>query len=152
MKELKSDDIKNAIADTLLEVAPQYAVFKEAMTKPTYPHFYIHLINVDDTEERKYHHRITYSFDVRFRIASDQSTDLTLQRDLDEMALQLLAAFDILECTDGVKVRCADKNYEKTDGVLHFFFKITVQTKLVNQNDDTQKLGKLESVSVNIRG
>lgn len=149
-KELKSEDIKNAIVARLLDIAPQYDVYKEAMTVPTYPYFFVHLIKVDDTPMRAGYHNLRYSFDLRYRVASDPSTNLRLQADLDDMALQLITAFNLIECTDGTKYHVEDKDYEKTDGVLHFFFKITAQIKIVD-TEDIGKLGELESVNIATR-
>ena len=150
-KELKSEDVKNAIINKLLDIAPQYDVYKEAVTSPKYPHFFVHLIKVDDTPLRAGYHNLRYSFDLRYRVASDPSADLRLQADLDEMALQLMTYFNLIECSDGTKYRVEEKDYEKTDGVLHFFFKVTAQIKIV---DDVEvgKLGQLEKVNINARG
>lgn len=125
MTELKSEEVKNAIVSQLLAIAPECAVYKEAITTPEYPHFFVHLISATDEEERKRRHIITYSFDLRYRVKSDSSTDLKLNADLDAMALKLMANFNIIDCND-IKLRCEGKNYEKVDGVLHFFFKVEV--------------------------
>lgn len=148
MKALQADEIKNAIAARLLEVAPDCDVYREAVTKPSYPHFFVHLINVTDEEGRKKRHILTYSFDLRYRVRSDPSTDLRLNSDLDAMALKLMVGFNIIDCND-VKIRCEDKHYEKTDGVLHFFCEIKIQALLVNLSDKTTKMNK---ITVEIRG
>ena len=54
--------IKNALMARLLELSPNTAVYKEAVTVPKYPHFFIHLISVSDEEDRKNYHLLTYSF------------------------------------------------------------------------------------------
>lgn len=125
MTELKSEEVKNAIAARLLQIAQGTAVYKEAVTAPRYPHFFVHQINVNDSEERKRRHILTYSFDVRYRVTSDSSTDLKLEQNLDAMGLKLLSEFNIIDCND-IKIRIDDKSYEKPDGVLHFFFKVDV--------------------------
>ena len=140
MSELRSEEIKNAIAARLLEIASN--VYKEAVTSPKYPHFFIHLVSVTDEEQRKNHHILTYSFDLRYRVASDPSTDLRLEQKLDETALKLMAGLNIIDCGD-VKIRIEDKNYEKTDGVLHFFCKVKLQTLLEDMDVETIKQGKL---------
>lgn len=150
MTELRSEDVKNAVTARLLESAPECAVYKEAVTSPAYPHFFVHLISVTDEEQRKRRHILSYSFDLRYRVASDPSTDLKLLSGLDAMALRLMAAMDIIPCGD-VMIRCEDKSYEKTDGVLHFFLTVRMQAMLKDTADDTEKLGKLE-VSVATRG
>mgnify|MGYP007069854836 CR=1 FL=1 len=140
MSELRSEEIKNAMAARLLEIAPN--VYKEASTRPKYPHFFIHLVSVSDEEQRKNHHILTYSLDLRYRVASDPSTDLRLEQKLDDIAMKLMAGLNIIDCGD-VKIRIEDKNYEKTDGVLHFFCKVIMQAEL-NTNEETKKFSGLE--------
>lgn len=139
MSELRSEEIKNAIAARLLEIAPN--VYKEASTIPKYPHFFIHLVSVSDDEQRKNHHILTYSLDLRYRVASDPSTDLRLEQKLDETALKLMAGLNIIDCGD-VKIRIEDKNYEKTDGVLHFFCKVIMQAELKDE-EESIKMNKI---------
>lgn len=117
-------------------------MYKEAATSPKYPHFFIHLVSVSDEEQRKNHHILTYSLDLRYRVASDPSTDLRLEQKLDETALKLMAVLNIIDCGD-VKIRIEDKNYEKTDGVLHFFCKVNMQAEL-NTNEETKKFSRLK--------
>jgi hypothetical protein len=133
MTELQSEEIKNAIVSQLLKTAPECAVYKEAQSAPEYPHFFIHLIDVSDEEERRKCHILTYLFDLRYRIKSDPSTDLNLEQSLDAMALKLLSAFNIVDCGD-VKIRFEDKHYEKQDGVLHFFCKVKM---MVHDRENT---------------
>ena len=148
MTELKSEEVKNAVAARLLRIA-SVAVYKEAVTVPLYPHFFVHLVSVTDEEQRKNHHILTYSFDLRYRVASDPSTDLRLEQKLDEMALKLMAGLNIIECND-VKIRIEDKNYEKQDGVLHFFCKVNLQAELVDLENTIPKQEKLD-VSIEVK-
>lgn len=142
MTELKSEEVKNAIAARLMQIAQGTAVYKEAISAPRYPHFFVHQINVNDSEERKRRHILTYSFDVRYRVTSDSSTDLKLEQNLDAMALKLMANFNIIDCND-IKLRCEGKNYEKVDGVLHFFMKIAVHI-YDEQNEESVKMQQLD--------
>lgn len=148
MTELKSEEVKNAVAARLLRIA-SVAVYKEAVTSPKYPHFFVHQVLLADEERRKNHHILTYSFDLRYRVASDPSTDLRLEQKLDEMALKLMAGLNIIECND-VKIRIEDKNYEKTDGVLHFFCKVNLQAELVDLGNTIPKQEKLD-VSIEVK-
>ena len=82
-------------------------------------------------------------------MASDPSTDLRLEQKLDEMALKLMAGLNIIECND-VKIRIEDKNYEKTEGVLHFFCKVNLQAELVDLGNTIPKQEKLD-VSIEVK-
>ena len=149
MTELGGDEVKNAVAARLLQIAPGCAVYKEAATIPAYPHFFVHLVSVTDDEGRRNRHLLTYSFDLRYRVASDPSTDLKLEQNLDAMALRLMAGLNIIPCND-VRIRCEEKNYEKTDGVLHFFVTVRLQTLLKDIDEKTAKQEKL-SVTVEMK-
>lgn len=142
MLEIDSEDIKQCIVEQLLKIAPDVTVYKEAKSKLQYPHFFIYQVDVIDEEERKNVHFITYSIDVRYRVVDDPSTDLKLQQNLDSMTLTLLSKFNIINFEDS-KVRCLDKNCEKVDGVLHFFFNIKVMVKDISE-EEKPKLDKLD--------
>ena len=149
MTELKSEEVKNAVAARLLELAPGTSVYKEAVTAPKYPHFFVHQVSLADEEQRKNHHILTYSFDLRYRVASDPSTDLRLEQKLDEMGLRLTAGLNIINCND-IKIRIEDKNYKKQDGVLHFFGKVNLQAELVDLGNTIPKQEKLD-VSIEVK-
>lgn len=149
MTEIWSEDVKNALTDRIMRIAPGIRIYKEAASAPEYPHFFIHQISVSDTEERRRYHRLSYSFDIRYRAASDSSTVANLQREFDSMALRLFSGLCIIECGDG-KIRCEEKSYEKTDGVLHFF--VTVKIRAVEDSGiKNTKLGNL-TVRVGLNG
>lgn len=140
--ELHSEDIKESITKRLLEIAPDVQVYKEAVTNPKYPHFFIHQISVSDEEERKDYHLLTYSMDIRYRTVSDPSTDLKLNQNLSSMGLKLLTNFNIIDFNES-KIRCNDKSIEVQDGVLHFFTSLTTLVKL-NKGEEINKQNSLE--------
>lgn len=142
--ELHSEDVKEAIIKRLLEIAPDVEVYKEAVSNPKYPHFFVHQINVTDEEERKDYHLLSYSMDIRYRIVSDPSTDLRLNQNLSDMGLKLLTNFNIIDFNNG-EIRCSDKSIEIQDGVLHFFTNIRIMSKLINTNEKNIKLNHLST-------
>lgn len=149
MMELKSEDVKQAIVQRLLEIAPTVAVYKEAKTNPDYPHFFVYQITLTDDEERKNYHILSYSMTVRYRVASDSSTDLKLEQNLDSMSLKLMQGFNIIDFGDN-KIRCVEKSTEKVDGVLHFFCTLNILAKVVS-DEETIKQNKLK-IEVNTDG
>lgn len=144
---IDSEDVKQAINERLLELFPDIAVYKEAKTKIIYPHFFVYQINVSDTEERKCYHLISHSMEIRYRVASDSTTNPKLEQNLDSMSLKLFQGFDIIDFEDE-KMRCEEKRAEKVDGVLHFFFTVNILAKVVS-NVETIKQNKLEVVLKN---
>ena len=143
--EVKSEDVKQAITSRLIELFPGVNVYKEANSTVRYPHFFVSQINLSDEEERKNYHILTYSMDIRYRVASDPSTDLKLQQKLDSMSYSLLKGFNIIPLNDDNLIRVSEKNTEKVDGVLHFF--CTLKLVVKNVSDETKdKLNKLEVI------
>lgn len=150
---IESEDVKQAIAERLLELFPDIAVYKEAKTNVVYPHFFVYQINIMSEKERKDHEILYYMMEIRYRVAPDPSTDLTLQRDLDEIALKLLQGFDIIEMEDE-KVWCTDKSTEKSDGVLLFTMTIAIMVKKVSDEESVKQNTlsvKMENLNANIR-
>ena len=144
MIELTGENVKQAIVQQLLKIFPGVKVYKEAITNPLYPHFFVYQISVSDTEERKNYHLMSYSMEIRYRITSDPSTDLKLEQNLDDMGMKLLQNFNIIDF-DSEKIRVKEKNTEKVDGVLHFTFVIDILGKVI-QNEESIKQNKLEVI------
>lgn len=143
MTRLGEEEIKNAIANKLLEIAPECAIYKEAVSVPLYPHFFVTVISLSDTEDRRKRHILSYQLNVRYRVKRDPSTDLKLEQHLDAMALRLMVGLNVIDC-DAMKVKCLNKHSEKVDGVLHFFTTIDVQTMLKDTEEETIKQDKLD--------
>ena len=144
MIELTGENVKQAIVQQLLKTFPDVKVYKEAITTPQYPHFFVYQISVVDTEERKKYHLMSYVMDVRYRVKPDSSTDLKLEQNLDDMGMKLLQNFNIIDFADE-KIRVKEKNTEKVDGVLHFTFNVDILGKEIPDGESV-KQNKLEVV------
>lgn len=138
---ITGENIKQAIIQKLLEIEPAITVYKEASTSPIFPHFFVYQINVTDELERAKYHLLNYSFDIRYRRASDSSTDLKLQKNLDNMGLKLLQNFNIINFGNS-KIKCLNKSIEKEDGVLHFFCDFVIMC-YIKDNEEYAKQNKL---------
>jgi hypothetical protein len=142
MISVTSELIKQSIISELLRMFPEVSVYKEAKTSLSYPHFFIYQISLSDEQERKNYHILTYSMDLRYRVASDPSTDLKLQQNIDSVALKLLNSFNIISCRNEF-IRCENKSIEKENGVLHFMFDIRIMVKNVS-DEENNKFDKLK--------
>ena len=142
MISITSELIKQSIISKLLRMFPEVSVYKEAKTSLSYPHFFIYQISLSDEQERKNYHILTYSMDLRYRVASDPSTDLKLQQNIDSVALKLLNSFNIISCGNEF-IRCENKSIEKENGVLHFMFDIRIMVKNVS-DEENNKFDKLK--------
>ena len=142
MIELTGENVKQAIVQQLLKTFPNIKVYKEAITNPQYPHFFVYQISLVDTEERKNYHLMSYAMNVRYRVKSDPSTDLKLEQNLDDMAMRLLQNFNIIDFGNE-KIRVKEKNTEKVDGVLHFTFNVDILGKVIPSGESVKqnKLG-----------
>lgn len=120
--------IKNSVAKELINEFPGVTVYKEAMTNPVYPHFFVNQVALIGSEERKGRYDLTYSMNVRYHSASDPSTDLRLEQNFDAVSLKFMEVFSMIDI-GGMPVRCADKETEKVDGVLHLNFNINLQAR-----------------------
>lgn len=142
MISITGELIKQSIISELLRMFPEVSVYKEAKTSLSYPHFFIYQISLSDEQERKNYHILTYSMNLRYRVASDPSTDLKLQQNLDSVALKLLNSFNIISCRNEF-IRCENKSIEKENGVLHFMFDIRIMVKNVS-DEENNKFDKLK--------
>ena len=142
MISVTSELIKQSIISELLRMFPEVSVYKEAKTSLSYPHFFIYQISLSDEQERKNYHILTYSMDLRYRVASDPSTDLKLQQNLDSVAIKLMNSFNIISCRNEF-IRCENKSIEKENGVLHFMFDIRIMVKNVS-DEENNKFDKLK--------
>lgn len=149
MMEFGGDDIKTATVRRLLEAFPGIAVYKEAVSKPAYPHFFVRQINLADELDRRGVHLLTYSMNVRYRAASDSSTVPNLEQTLDDIGLRLSQCLNLLDF-GGKKIRCVEKSAEKEDGVLQFFFSATAMA-LEKNDENIEKFGRLK-VDVGLNG
>ena len=140
---VNSEDVKQAISEQLIRIFPDVAIYKEAVSEPVYPHFYIYQINISDFRQRDNYHVITYQFDVRYRNNNDPTTDLKLQKNLDNVALKLFANFNTIQF-EQVMIRLKDKSTNKTDGVLHFLFSINLLMNKISNIDEGKLNQKLE--------
>lgn len=133
--------IKNLIGAKLLELFPDVTVYKEAVTNPVYPHFFIYQVEMSCEKERKNRFILDYIYNIRYRVASDPTTDLKLQQKLDTVSIILLENFDYLKTND-VLCYCVDNNVEKNEGVL--FFNTTIRIMVKKKLKEEIKQNKLD--------
>ena len=100
--------------------------YKEAVTNVKYPHFFITQVQLTQTPRGIGNGRIQldYLVNVRYRIASDLATVTNIQQQLDAVGLKLCT--ELTELDLDLPTKTKNRYYEKDDGVLQFFFNITV--------------------------
>ena len=143
MDLITGETVKNSIVDKLLECLPDVNIYKESTSTPEFPHCVVHQLGLQCQEERDGYFLLTYNMQIRYTHSYDLSTELRLQQILDNVALTLMANFDLLKMGNGY-IRCTDKSYEKVEGVLYFSFDINVLANIVDlDNEEIDKMRKL---------
>lgn len=137
MYEIIGESIKSAISIKLGQIFDNPKRYKENVTKPSYPSFWIvevnlasHNTNADNRSVlNKQINRIQldYLMNVQYRVAENTESITTLQQQLDAVGLKLMSSFNELDLELPVKVY--NKNYEKVDGVGQFTFNVRVFAK-----------------------
>ena len=118
--------------------------YKENVTKPTYPNFSIVQVNFNITPAGIGTGRIQldYLINIQYRVAENTETITNLQQQLDNIGLKLCS--ELTELNLELPTKTKNRRYEKVDGVLQFFFNITVFAI-----PETEDESKLESYKLN---
>lgn len=98
--------------------------YKENISKPTYPNFFIGQVNLMNTPKGRNRMQLDYLMTIQYRVAENTETITNLQQQLDNIGLKLCA--ELTELNLELPTKTSNRHYEKVDGVLHFFFNITV--------------------------
>ena len=100
--------------------------YKENITNPTYPNFWIKQLiqNITPMGIGIKRMQLDYLMDIQYRVAENTENITNLNQQLDEVGLKLCTEFTELNLELPTKIKNA--YYEKQDGVLHFFFNITI--------------------------
>lgn len=142
------ETIKNAILGKLLELFPNVSVYKEQMTTPDFPHFFILQLNTSSVEDRKDKYFITYLMNIRYREVADVATEAKIEQKLDDIGNELIINFtDVQIGEKPYKIR--EAYYEKIDGVLHFTCKIKIQ---VEKEKIQETPMRVIDININMKG
>lgn len=126
MYQVIGETVKSATSIKLGEIfGTDIKRYKESVTNMQYPNFFIYQVSANIAPDTRERWRIDYLMNIRFRYAKDTSTVTNLEQKLDEIGLQLMAEFTDIRLNRVLKVKNA--RYEKDDGVLQFFFNVTVR-------------------------
>lgn len=138
MYKVIGESVKSAISIKLGEIFGEDTNrYKEAVTKMLYPNFFIYQVSADITPNTVNRWHIDYLMNIRYRVAEDTTNITTLEQKLDEVALKLMAEFTEIQLERPVFVRNA--RYEKVDGVLQFFFNVTVRIQRELEEEPVQE-------------
>ena len=123
--------------------------YKETVSKPTYPNFYIRQLNLIVTPKGKTRVQLDYQMNIQYRPVENTETITNLEQRLDEIGLKLCT--ELTELNLELPTKTKDRNYEKVDGVLQMFFNITVYA-IPEETPETKmkNLDLTETINLNI--
>lgn len=155
--EIIGETIKSATSIKLGEIFDNPYRYKENVTKPKYPSFWIiqvtqnvtprGLSNTSALNSRRNRIQLDYLINVQYRVAENTETVLDLRQQLDAVGLKLNTEFTELNLERPTKVKNA--YYEIADGVLQFFFNITVYA-IPELTNDTPMNSLDNDIDINI--
>lgn len=142
--EIVGETIKSATSIKLGQIFDNPKRYKENVTKPTYPSFWIIQVNLAVTPAGigTGRIRLDYLINIQYRVAENTENITNLRQQLDAVGLKLNAEFNYLDLELPTKV--TNKNYEIVDGVGQFTFNISVFAI-----PETEDEPKLESYKLN---
>lgn len=138
--EIIGETIKSATSLKLGQIFEGITRYKESVVNVKFPHFFISEVNLDVTHKGKDRLQLDYLMNIRYRIAEDLSVVTNVNQQLDEVGLKLCTQLTELDLELPTKTK--NRTYEKDDGVLQFFFNITVFAK--PETEDEEKFKELE--------
>jgi len=141
--EIVGETIKSATSLKLGQIFGNDVIrYKESVVNVKFPHFFITQVNLTQTPKGVGNGRVQldYLVNIRYRIASDLAQITNIQQQLDAVGLKLCNELTELDLELPTKTK--NRNYEKDDGVLQFFFNITVFA--MPQTEEKEKFKKYE--------
>ena len=141
--EILGETIKSATSLKLGQIFGNDVIrYKESVVNVRFPHFFITQVNLTQTPKGVGNGRVQldYLVNIRYRIASDLAQITNIQQQLDAVGLKLCNELTELDLELPTKTK--NRNYEKDDGVLQFFFNITVFA--MPQTEEKEKFKKYE--------
>ena len=135
--EIIGETIKSATSLKLGQIFNNPKRYKESVTRVEYPHFFISQTNLEVTHKGKHRLQLDYLMNIRYRIAEDLSIITNINQQLDEVGLKLCTELTELDLELPTKTK--NRHYEKDDGVLQFFFNITVFAYPETEDEDKFK-------------
>ena len=135
--EIIGETIKSATSLKLGQIFGNVTRYKEPVVNIEYPHFFITQVNLEISHKGKDRLQLDYLMNIRYRIAKDLALETNINQQLDEIGLKLCSQLTELDLELPTKTK--NRTYEKDDGVLQFFFNITVFARPQTEEKDKLK-------------
>lgn len=124
--DINYDTVLNAIYKQLQKLYPEYTVYKNLISNPEYPNFFINQISVIPIPDTKNFWWLDYLFAIEYRHAEDLTIAMNLEEKLDEVGFNLNENLWYLE---DIKTWIKDPSINKGEGVLSFTFNVRIRVR-----------------------
>lgn len=124
--DINYDTVLNAIYKQLQKLYPEYTVYKNLISNPEYPDFFINQISVIPIPDTKNFWWLDYLFAIEYRHAEDLTIAMNLEETLDEVGFNLNENLWYLE---DIKTWIKDPSINKGEGVLSFTFNVRIRVR-----------------------
>jgi hypothetical protein len=124
--DINYDTVLNAIYKQLQKLYPEYTVYKNLISNPEYPNFFINKISVIPIPDTKNFWWLDYLFAIEYRHAEDLTIAMNLEEKLDEVGFNLNENLWYLE---DIKTWIKDPSINKGEGVLSFTFNVRIRVR-----------------------
>lgn len=124
--DINYDTVLNAIYKQLQKLYPEYTVYKNLISNPEYPNFFINQISVIPIPDTKNFWWLDYLFAIEYRHAEDLTVAMNLEETLDEVGFNLN---ENLWYLDDIKTWIKDPSINKGEGVLSFTFNVRIRVR-----------------------
>nr|DAZ69201.1 MAG TPA: tail completion protein [Caudoviricetes sp.] len=124
--DINYDTVLNAIYKQLQKLYPEYTVYKNLISNPEYPDFFINQISVVPIPDTKNFWWLDYLFAIEYRHAEDLTIAMNLEETLDEVGFNLNENLWYLE---DIKTWIKDPSINKGEGVLSFTFNVRIRVR-----------------------
>lgn len=124
--DINYDTVLNAIYKQLQKLYPEYTVYKNLISNPEHPNFFINQISVIPIPDTKNFWWLDYLFAIEYRHAEDLTIAMNLEETLDEVGFNLNENLWYLE---DIKTWIKDPSINKGEGVLSFTFNVRIRVR-----------------------
>lgn len=124
--DINYDTVLNAIYKQLQKLYPEHTVYKNLISNPDYPNFFINQISVIPIPDTKNFWWLDYLFAIEYRHAEDLTIAMNLEETLDEVGFNLNENLWYLE---DIKTWIKDPSINKGEGVLSFTFNVRIRVR-----------------------
>lgn len=124
--EIQYDTVLNAILNQLKKIYPDYKVYKNIISSPKYPNFFVNQIYAIPVPDTKNFWWLDYLFAIEYRQSEDLKVAMNLEETLDEVAFNLNKNLWYL---DEIKTWIKNPNTDKGEGVLSFTFNVRIRVR-----------------------